>query len=40
MGAAVLLSLFTLLALASVGLFFLPGAGAMLVAALVPDPRV
>lgn len=40
MGAAVLLSLFTLLALASVGLFFLPGAGAMLVAALVPDSRV
>lgn len=37
MAAAVLLSLFTLLALASVGLFFLPGAGAMLVAALVPD---
>jgi len=40
MGAAVLLSLFTLLALASVGLFFLPGAGAMLVAALVPDSRL
>ena len=39
MGAAVLLSAFTLLALASVGLFFLPGAGAMLVAALVPDSR-
>jgi hypothetical protein len=39
MGAAVLLSLFTLLALASVGLFFLPGAGAMLVAAVVPDSR-
>lgn len=39
MGAAVLLSAFALLALASVGLFFLPGAGAMLVAALVPDSR-
>ncbi len=37
MGAAVLLALFTLLALASVGLFFIPGAAAMLVAALVPD---
>lgn len=34
MGAAVVLSAFALLALASVGLFFLPGAGAMLVAAL------
>lgn len=36
--AAVLLAGFTLLALASVGVLFLPGAAALLAAAFVPDP--